>query len=65
MNYYTYFTTDEREKMLFYLAQSKSWGFIAKDINRSKSSISRDIKRNLEVTGSYSPSNAKKIFIKA
>lgn len=59
MNHYTHFTTDEREKILFYLAQSKSLGFIAKEINRSKSSISRDIKRNSEVTGSYSPSNAQ------
>lgn len=59
MSHYTHFSIEEREKILFYLAQSKSLGFIAKEINRSKSSISRDIKRNSESTGSYSPCNAQ------
>lgn len=54
---YTHFTTDERKKILFYLAQSKSFGFIAKELNRSKSSISREIKRNSEAKGAYSPFN--------
>ena len=52
MSHYTHFTTDEREKILFYLAQSKSFGFIAKELNRSKSSISREVKRNSESKGS-------------
>ena len=63
MSHYTHFTTDEREKILFYLAQSKSFGFIAKKLSRSKSSISREIKRNLEIDGSYSPSYAQKQYL--
>ena len=39
MSHYTHFSIDEREKILFYLAQSKSLGFIAKEINKSKSSF--------------------------
>ena len=53
MSHYTYFTTDEREKILFYLAQSKSFGFIAKKLSRSKSFIPREIKRNFGIDASY------------
>ncbi len=64
MSHYTHFTTEEREKILFYLAQSKSLGFISKQLNRSKSSISREIKRNSDSTGDYSPSNAQSKYLK-
>ena len=63
MSHYTLFTTDEREKILFYLAQSKSFRFIAKELNRNKSSISREVKRNSEPKGSYSPFNAQRKYL--
>ena len=53
MSHYTHFTIAEREKILFFLAQSKSLGFISKELNRSKSSISREIKRNSDANGIY------------
>lgn len=64
MSHYTHFTIAEREKILFSLAQSKSLGFISKELNRSKSSISREIKRNSDTNGIYSPSDARRKYLK-
>ena len=64
MSHYTHFTTVEREKILFFLAQSKSLSFISKELNRSKSSISREVKRNSDANGIYSPSNAQRKYLK-
>lgn len=64
MSHYTHFTIAEREKILFFLAQSKSLGFISKELNRSKSSISREIKRNSDANGIYSPSDAQRKYLK-
>lgn len=46
MSHYMYFTITEREKILFFLTQSKSLSLIAKKLSRNKSSISRKVKRN-------------------
>ena len=46
MSHYKHFTTKEREKILFFLAQEKTISFIAKELQRDKSSVSREIKRN-------------------
>ena len=44
MSHYKHFTTKEREKILFFLAQEKTISFIAKELQRDKSSVSREIK---------------------
>ena len=46
MSHYKHFTTKEREKILFFFAQEKTISFIAKELQRDKSSVSREIKRN-------------------
>ena len=46
MSQYHYFTMFEREKILFFRNQNKSIRFIAKELGRSPSSVSRDLKRN-------------------
>ena len=58
MSHYKHFTTKEREKILFFLAQEKTISFIAKELQRDKSSVSREI--NTE--GIYSPSYAQKQY---
>ena len=37
MSHYKHFTTKEREKILFFLAQEKTISFIAKELQRDKS----------------------------
>ena len=51
MSHYKHFTTKEREKILFFLAQEKTISFIAKELQRDKSSVSREIKRNTNTEG--------------
>ena len=62
MSHYKHFTTKEREKILFFLAQEKTISFIAKELQRYKSSVSREIKRNTNTEGIYSPSYAQKQY---
>ncbi len=62
MSHYKHFTTKEREKILFFLAQEKTISFIAKELQRDKSSVSREIKRNTNTEGIYSPSYAQKQY---
>ncbi|WP_442871575.1 helix-turn-helix domain-containing protein [Aminipila sp.] len=64
MSQYTHFTTFERERILFLLGQCKSLSFIASKLNRNKSSISREIKRNSVSNGTYSPSIAQRKYLK-
>ena len=59
MSQYHHFTMFEREKILFFRAQNKSIRFIAKELGRSPSSVSRELKRN-SVNNDYSPSQAEK-----
>lgn len=46
MCHYTHLTTFEREQILFFLAESKSITEIAHLLKRSKSTISRELRRN-------------------
>lgn len=46
MCYYTRLTPFEREKILFFLAEGKSITEIAHLLKRSKSTISRELRRN-------------------
>ena len=46
MCHYTHLTPFEREKILFFLAEGKSVTEIAHLLNRSKSTISRELRRN-------------------
>lgn len=62
MSHYIHFTTDERERILFYLAQNKSLRYIAKELNRSASSVSREIKRNAKTKDLYSPVKAERQY---
>jgi len=48
---YTHFTIEEREKIQYGLWEKKSIRQIAKDLNRSAPSVSREIKRNIDSIG--------------
>mgnify|MGYP004546034315 FL=1 len=63
MSQYHHFTMFEREKILFFRAQNKSIRFIAKELGRSPSPVSREIRRN-SVDNDYSPSQAEKKYKK-
>ncbi|NLY20374.1 MAG: IS30 family transposase [Tissierellia bacterium] len=63
MSYYNHFTISEREKILYLLGKSLSITEISKCLNRNKSSISREIKRN-SINGEYSPSQAQEKYTK-
>lgn len=54
---YKHFTIYEREKLHILLNQKKTYREIAKELNKSPSTIQREVKRNL---GEYSPSQAQK-----
>jgi IS30 family transposase len=47
MCHYTHLTPFEREKILFFLAEGKSVTEIAHLLNWSKSTISRELRRNV------------------
>lgn len=61
MSHYTHLTTFERENILYFRAQGKSISFIALKLNRSKSTISRELKRN-SFNGDYWPDQAQKAY---
>lgn len=61
MSNYTHLTTFERENILYFRAQGKSISFIALKLNRSKSTISRELKRN-SFNGDYWPDQAQKVY---
>ena len=54
MCHYKHLTLEEREKILFFYAKEYSVTDIAKELGRSKSTISRELKRNRE-SGQYLP----------
>ena len=62
MNHYKHFTIEEREKILFFLAQNKNISEIAKLLNRNKSSISRELSRNKYTEQNYSPAKAQERY---
>lgn len=59
---YTHFTTEEREKLLKFLAQGMKQIEIARELGRSRSSVSRELKRNSGEDGSYSAFQAEEKY---
>lgn len=62
MNLYSHFSIDEREKMLKLRIENKGVREIARRLNRSASSVSRELKRN-SVEGEYSAVNAQREYL--
>lgn len=61
MSHHKHLTIFEREKILFFLAKGHSITQIANKLNRSKSTISREIRRN-STNNEYLPSLAQKKY---
>lgn len=59
---YTHFTTGEREKLLKFLAQGMKQIEIARELGRSRSSVSRELKRNSSESGGYSAFEAEQKY---
>lgn len=57
MSHYKHLTTKERESILVLLTQGVTIRKIAEMLNRSPSTVSRELKRNTDKEG-YSPSQA-------
>lgn len=64
MCHYTHFTTEERELSRVLKAQGLSIRAIAKELNRSPSSVSREFKRNAYANGTYAAHHADKLYQK-
>ena len=64
MSRYRHFTTSERESLLVYLTQGKKNCEIAKSLNRSPSTISREIRRNAKSRNRYSALKAQEAYEK-
>lgn len=63
MNHYKHLTIEERETILKYLTLGLSICKISKMLSRSKSTISRELKRNIS-NGIYSPSKSQSDYSK-
>lgn len=63
MCHYTHLTLTEREKIMFFAAKGYSVTKIALELGRSKSTISRELRRNT-VSGFYQPADAQKMYEK-
>lgn len=61
---YTHFTTEEREMSRVMKAQGHSIRAIAKALNRSPSTISREFHRNSYANGTYEAHHADKLYKK-
>ena len=59
---YTHLTTDEREMLLVFCSQDMGVNEMARRLNRSKSSISRELRRNRNEDGSYSAFDAEQKY---
>ncbi len=64
MGHYTHYTTEEREMSRVMLTQGFSLRAIARKLNRSPSTVSREIKRNQKADGTYSANHADKLYQK-
>ena len=53
MQLYEHFTLEERESLRIKLSEKKSLRTIAREMGRNVSSISRELKRNINRDGSY------------
>ena len=64
MGHYTHYTTEERELSRVMLAQWFSLQAIARKLNRSPSTVSREIKRNQKADDPYSANYSDKLYPK-
>ncbi len=64
MCHYTHFSTDEREMTRVMKAQGFSIRAIARMLNRSPSTVSREFKRNQKADGTYSANHADMFYKK-
>ena len=64
MSHYTHLTIEERESILRMLAEKKGIREIARELQRSASTISREICRNQERSSEYSSSKAEAAYHK-
>ena len=64
MRHYTHFTTEVRELSRVLLAQDFSLRAIARKLNRSPSSVCRELARNSKTDGTYSANHADKLYQK-
>ena len=64
MSHYIHFSIEEREKSMIMIAKGFSLRAIARELKRSPSTISRELKRNSNKNGTYSPSAAEKRYHK-
>ncbi len=64
MSHYIHFSKEEREKSMIMIAKGFSLRAIARELKRSPSTISRELKRNSNKNGTYSPSAAEKRYHK-
>lgn len=62
MSHYTHLSTSERERAMVYKAQGMSIRAIGRELNRSASTISRELKRNSSKEGEYSAERATKQY---
>lgn len=62
MGHYRHLTTEERENTMLLMAKGFSIRMVALELNRSASSISREIGRNSKVDGSYRASYASRLY---
>lgn len=59
---YTHFTTEEREKLLQFKASGLKQIEMARELGRSRSSVSRELKRNSRADGSYGAFDAEEKY---
>lgn len=64
MSHYTHLSIEERESLLLGIGEGQSIREIAKELRRSPSTLSREIKRNCKNRESYSPNQATKNYRK-
>lgn len=62
MNHYKHLTINEREKAMAFIEKGLSLRAVARELNRSPSTISRELKRNSYANGSYSANHAQKQY---
>ena len=59
---YVHFTTEERESLLQYQAEGLKQSEMARQLKRSRSSISRELRRNVGPDGKYSAYKAEEMY---
>lgn len=64
MSHYQHLNKEEREKLLLMYTEKKSLHYIAKQLKRSVSTISRELKRNSGYRGNYSAAKAQENYLK-